>query len=340
MEAGISVAGPSLGGPSVARLDTETQMKTSAINWKGFLPNQFHKVIQEADQVWIAKCLYEPTGQLKKLKACWFHPPLEGKPSLPEPGWYFRKRMFVWAPMRIWGIPLNCPECSQNMNNSSIYRNAREMIDVDSRYYLVGGDYPYCSQCSQPVCPWSQDILSQLDVAHRSLFPVVFTTHLALDRKCVALLKPRASGNISSLVQSALEEAHSEEWARQAIRYLSDCECHMKMAAFVHSEVAYLRPPPYRPLPLAQCFESVHFNDILSHLDEVKGVITSTYGRVFKNSSFQGNEAKPNVTLCQAAELGAGDPDPPSAVEEQVLLEGDTASFVTEVINTFVTISY
>ncbi|XP_030205935.1 uncharacterized protein LOC115538683, partial [Gadus morhua] len=71
--------------------------------------------------------------------------------------------------------------------------------------------------------PWSQDILSQLDVAHRSLFPAVLTTQLALDRKAVTFLKPRTSGNSSSYLQSAMEEAHSEEWARQTIRYLSDC---------------------------------------------------------------------------------------------------------------------
>ena len=38
--------------------------------------------------MWIAKCLYEPTGQLKqRIETCWFHPPLEPKPSPPEPGW-------------------------------------------------------------------------------------------------------------------------------------------------------------------------------------------------------------------------------------------------------------
>lgn len=147
---------------------TATPLKPSSINRKGFLPEQFRKVIQEADQVWIAKCLYEPTGQLKqKIKACWFHPPLEPKPSPPEPGWYYRQRMFIWAPMRMWGIPLKCPQCSRKINSSGIYRKVREVIDVDSRYYLVGGDYPRCSKCSQPVCPWSQDMLSQLEPVPR-----------------------------------------------------------------------------------------------------------------------------------------------------------------------------
>lgn len=111
-----------------------------------------------------------------------------------------------------------------------------------------------------------------------SLFPAVLTTQLALDRKCISFLKPRTSGN-SSYLQSAVEEAHSEEWARQTIRYLSDCERHMKMATFVPSAAVHLPPPPFRPLPLAQWLETVQSNDILSHLDEMKGVITSTYCR-------------------------------------------------------------
>ncbi|XP_057715461.1 uncharacterized protein LOC130931029 isoform X2 [Corythoichthys intestinalis] len=268
---------------------TAAPLESVTINWKSFLPEQCRKAIQEADQEWIAKCLYEPTGQLKqKIQASWFHPPLEPKPCPPEPGWYYRQRLFIWAPMRMWGIPLKCPWCSCEMSNSGIYGNVREVIDVDSRYYLVGGDYPYCNKCSLPVCPWSQDLLSQLDVVHRSKFPAVFTAHLALDRKCMTLLKPRTNGN-SSYFQSAIEEAHSDEWARQTISYFSDCEHHKKMAAVLPSAVVYLPPPPFRPLPRTQWFDTVHSNEI-SHLDELKGVITSTYGRIFKIDSTKKEE--------------------------------------------------
>ncbi|XP_051762063.1 uncharacterized protein LOC127518885 [Ctenopharyngodon idella] len=77
-------------------------------DWESFLPSQFKRVLQPADWVWIAKCLYEPTGQLRqKIQENWFYPPMQPKPSPPEPGWYFRQRMFLWAPMRMWGIPLN-----------------------------------------------------------------------------------------------------------------------------------------------------------------------------------------------------------------------------------------
>lgn len=48
---------------SCAPQDTATQIH---IDWKGFLLDQFCKVVLEADHVRIAKCLYEPTDQSKR----------------------------------------------------------------------------------------------------------------------------------------------------------------------------------------------------------------------------------------------------------------------------------
>lgn len=119
-------------------------------------------------------------------------------------------------------------------------------------------------------------------VAHRSLFPAVLTTQLALDRKCMTFLKPRTNGNSSSYLQSVIEEAHSEEWARQTIRYLSDCERHMKMATFIPSAAVHIAPPPLRPLPLAQWFEDGPLQRHPQPSGRDEGVITSTYGRILK----------------------------------------------------------
>ncbi|KAJ4944759.1 hypothetical protein JOQ06_013299 [Pogonophryne albipinna] len=172
------------------------------------------------------------------------------------------------------------------MHHSGIYPKVREVIDLDSRYYLVGGDYPRCSKCMIPVCPWSEDLLVQLDPAHRNRFPAVLTAQLALDRKCVTMLKPRTVGNSSSYLQQALEEVHSEEWARHTIQYLADCELHKKRSTMTQSDGAvYMCPPRFSLLPLAQWFETVHANEILGHLEEMKGIITSTYGRILKLDS-------------------------------------------------------
>ncbi|XP_056458150.1 uncharacterized protein LOC130391786 isoform X2 [Gadus chalcogrammus] len=189
--------------------------------------------------------------------------------------------MFLWAPMRMWSIPLKCTSCKRKMHHSGIYTKVREVIDVDSRYYLVGGDYPRCSKCMIPVCPWSSEILQQLDPSHRNKF----TTQQALDRKCVTMLRPRTVGNSSSYSQQVLQEVHSEEWARRTIDYLTDCEVHKKSCVLTQSEPVYQQPPTFSRLPLAQWFETVHTNEVLGHLEELKGVITSTYGRILKLDS-------------------------------------------------------
>lgn len=53
----------------------------------------------------------------------------------------------------------------------------------------------------------------------------------------------------------------------------------------VRPSAVYASPPPFCPLPLAQWFETVHANDVVSHLDELKSVITSTFGRILKLDS-------------------------------------------------------
>ncbi|KAK7939095.1 hypothetical protein WMY93_002421 [Mugilogobius chulae] len=251
------------------------KLKPPEVNWLSFLPKQFMRVIKPGDREWIAQCLYEPTGQLRQhFSDNWFYPPKPPKVATapPEPMNYYRQRMFLWAPMRMWGILLKCPKCNSKMHHSGIYTKVREVIDLDSRYYLIGGDYPKCSKCVIVVCPWSSEILNQLDPSHRNKFPAVLTMHLALDRRVCTLLKPRTAGN-------------SSEWSRQSMNYLVDCELHKKRSAFGQNVAVYQKPPPFCPLPLAQWFETVHANEILAHVNEMKGVITSTYGRILKMDS-------------------------------------------------------
>ncbi|XP_078657398.1 uncharacterized protein LOC144903286 isoform X1 [Branchiostoma floridae x Branchiostoma belcheri] len=259
--------------------------------WETFLPKKLRNNISPADQAWIAQCLYDHNGRLRETlpNQNWYHPP---SPHVamsvpPDPHQYFRQRMFLWAPMRMWRIPLNCPKCQLQLSHSGIYTRAREVVDIDSRYYLVSLDYPRCNHCKVPFCPWSSDILNQLDPYHRSLFPAVLTKYQALDKKCITLMKPRTQGNSSSLTQQALEEVHSEEWGRRCLQYLSDCEIHKKGARLtgLPCDTVYQAPPAYRPLPLAQWFEAAHTNEIFGHEDEMRAIITSTYGRVLKLDS-------------------------------------------------------
>lgn len=275
----VSAPPPAAPGPPLP-------LRSPDVSQARFLPKTFLRVIKPGDREWIAHILYQRNGQLRQdVRQNWHHPPSPTKSvAPPDPQDYFRQRMFLWAPMRMWGIPLKCSQCNRKMHHSGIYTKVREVIDLDSKYYLVGGDYPRCSKCMVPVCPWSSEILNQLDPSHRLKFPAVLTTHLALDRKCVAMLKPRTVGNSSSYTQQALQELHSEDWARRSIDYLADCEFHRR-SVLAQSPIVYAPPPPYHPLPLAQWFETAHANEILGHLGEMKAIITCTYGRILKLDS-------------------------------------------------------
>ncbi|CAB1425561.1 unnamed protein product [Pleuronectes platessa] len=110
-------------------------LRPPVVNWVSFLPKQFLRVINPADQEWIAQCLYKATGCLRQeASKNWFLPP--DPPKLtnvrPDPMAYFRQRMFLWAPMRMWSIPIKCVQCNSKMHHSGIYPKAREVIDLDS----------------------------------------------------------------------------------------------------------------------------------------------------------------------------------------------------------------
>ncbi|XP_053406185.1 uncharacterized protein LOC123525390 [Mercenaria mercenaria] len=257
------------------------------VSWESFLPKQFKNVLQKGDLKWVAQCIYDSAGKLKAtFEQNWYLPPEPKWSALqpPDPYSYFRQRLFVWAPMRMWGIPLKCPTCKIKLVHGGIYPKAREVIDIDSRYYLVG-EYLRCSKCKMPQCPWSSDKLTQLDSGHRNVFPAILTTRLALDRKCVSFMKPRTLGNSSSYLKQAVEEIHSEDWGRRAIQYMSACELHQKGCRLTGNSISYQPPPSYRPLPLAQWFETVHANEVLLHASEMRGSITSTYGKILKLDS-------------------------------------------------------
>ncbi|XP_048017740.1 uncharacterized protein LOC125249483 [Megalobrama amblycephala] len=67
---------------------------------------------------------------------CLHHATLQLSPPRPTPSpRYFRQRMFLWAPMWMWGIPLKCSQCGRKMHHSGIYPKVREVINTT--YYAT-----------------------------------------------------------------------------------------------------------------------------------------------------------------------------------------------------------
>ncbi|KAI8493123.1 hypothetical protein Bbelb_291270 [Branchiostoma belcheri] len=198
--------------------------------------------------------------------------------SEPCPDNYFQNRMFLWAPMRMWKISLSCPKCNLQLTHAGLYPKAREVVDIDS----------------------SKDILQQLDPCHRNLFPAVLTKNAALDKKCVTLMKPQTLGNSSSYIHQAMEECHSEAWAKKCLQYLSDCEVHMRRVALTRLSTTYAEPPGFRPLPLAQWFETAHTGEIMNHQAEMKEHLRLVESRTRLT---RGHPARRDLTLGVAAQI-------------------------------------
>ena len=87
-------------------------------------------------------------------------------------------------------------------------------------YYHLAAEYLECRRCSRKVITWSQPLVEQLDLAHRSHFRVILTYMCAFDLELVRLLRDRGLGNSPSRLYRQLLEEH-EEWLARQLRFLS-----------------------------------------------------------------------------------------------------------------------
>ena len=116
---------PDLTVPNAPNMDSAPMHHPTTTATAEYLPRQFKSVIHPGDQEWVAQCIY---GNKEKFKESvvqnWYYPP---EPTCPqvEPNEYFRQRLFVWAPMSMFGIPLKCPKCAIKLTHIGIYKKVR-----------------------------------------------------------------------------------------------------------------------------------------------------------------------------------------------------------------------
>lgn len=92
---------------------------------------------------------------------------------------FFGTRLLYWAPYELFDVLLSCPQPScrghQLTSSSKTYKHTvRQVLDVDG-YYNLAAEYLECTSCQRRYIPWSDVILDQLDVGHRSQFPIILT---------------------------------------------------------------------------------------------------------------------------------------------------------------------
>ena len=104
--------------------------------------------------------------------------------------------------------------------------------------------------------------------------------------KVIRLFRQWGLGYSSSSSDSKLEAHYFEEWYQKCIRYLSDAEGFITVAATgLVAPVNFLDPTKQLPVPRAKWPMQFDAQDVLQRLDVTKARITSLFGRVLKLDS-------------------------------------------------------
>ncbi|KAL6475706.1 hypothetical protein MHYP_G00167460 [Metynnis hypsauchen] len=99
--------------------------------------------------------------------------------------WYNERREGPFEVVRSTGTAVQEPNCNragQRLTSSGLYKTVRRVLDIDG-WYFMATEYLECHWCRKKVAGWSQDILEQLDPAHRAMFPAILTYRLSCDMK-------------------------------------------------------------------------------------------------------------------------------------------------------------
>ncbi|KAL1276101.1 hypothetical protein QQF64_035724 [Cirrhinus molitorella] len=157
----------------------------------------------------------------------WYYPP---QPALsynqaPAPDRFFCHTLLLWMPYKLWRVKILCPNpaCGQHqLTGGGLHKRARQVLDIDRMYNMVT-ETLICTKCRVLHVSWSQTVLQQLDLGHRSEFRVILTRKYACDMRVIRLLRERSLGNSPTRVIKQLRENHSEEWLKRLARYTTQC---------------------------------------------------------------------------------------------------------------------
>ncbi|KAK0132914.1 hypothetical protein N1851_031722 [Merluccius polli] len=285
----------SLSQPPERPLQDTTCGERSAPGGAQLLPRGWRQTLPEEQHDWVGRALFRraANGQavLVSQLRLWWHPP-GARPLYTQPPAtshaFYQSPFFLWAPYRMWAYHLRCPAvaCGGKLAGAGLYKTARRVLDR-SCWYFMGTEYLECSSCHKKVPAWSQDILRQLDIAHREQFPAVLTYKLSCDRAVIGQMRERTLGNSASRLRAFLVEQHTREWMARSMLYLSVLR---KLRAPGAAAAAAPLPaaaalPTMHPVPTALWLINVYVRDALTRLDETRARVTSVFGDLLKMDS-------------------------------------------------------
>ncbi|CAJ1069327.1 hypothetical protein MATL_G00263900 [Xyrichtys novacula] len=252
------------------------------------LPEGWRQTLPEEQHEWLGQALFTrgARGQpvLTTDLRLWWYPPGD-RPLYTQPPAssheFFQSRFFLWLPYKMWAYRLVCPVCRRQLTGAGLYRTVRRVLDMSS-WYFMGTEYLECCSCHRKYVAWAQDILEQLDLAHRERFPAVLTYKLSCDKAVIAHLKERTLGNSASRLHSILMELHTSDWIVRSMTYLSVLR---KLGVPGAGQGQQVSLPTMHPVPGVSWLLSVYVRDALLRLDETKARITSIFGDILKMGS-------------------------------------------------------
>ncbi|KAI7814833.1 hypothetical protein IRJ41_024093, partial [Triplophysa rosa] len=137
-----------------------------------------------------------------------------------SPDLFLCRPLFLWMPLKMWLIPHVCirPDCGKHrLTAAGLYRTVRMVLDID-RWYDIATECLECKGCKKKYPAWSEDILGQLDMGHRSQFPALLTYmtyRYSCDNRVLRMMRERTLGSSATQLYKKLMEQHSEFLGRE-----------------------------------------------------------------------------------------------------------------------------
>ncbi|KAL2082371.1 hypothetical protein ACEWY4_022189 [Coilia grayii] len=200
--------------------------------------SEFRKLCLRPTANWQARA----SAQAEAVVASSSVPPLIHTRPPASPNRFFSWPLFLWMPHKMWLFPLVCvrPFCGKHrLTAAGLYRTVCRVLDIDG-WYDLATEYLECKRCSKKYPAWSEDILGQLDMGHRSQY--------LCDIRVLRMMKERTMGNSVTRLYKKLQEQHSEAWMHRVLQYLTACEPFTRTCV-VRSVFAEPRLLPALPKP-------------------------------------------------------------------------------------------
>jgi len=102
------------------------------------------------------------------------------------------------------------------------------------------------------------------------------------------MLRSRTLGNSPSALKNTILKLHSESWMRRSIMYMQDCVRHSNGIGSLLSPSTtpnYELAPDFNSFPTARWFLSTYAQDVVLRSDQLKGNISSMFGKILKIDS-------------------------------------------------------